>query len=244
MNRKAFLIGSPFFENGKNYLPGVTPDIINMKRHLSSLKGGAWDSNEITLFKNPSKNELLKNIRCSCDFAIVQYSGHGYEYSNNGTYLDINPSEIISLNDIHQCIDSPRIYYFIDCCRGVEYEIVTEMRKSVSLSSSYDLNQRNYYRNKYYSIIASCELGYSIIYSCSMNESAGEDNQGRGGIFSYSYFCSANSISRVPEDRYYGINDIFEKAKSYMSTHYPMDARTQHPTMRPERRNRHFPFLI
>ena len=244
MNRKAFLIGSPFIEGSKSYLPGVTPDIINMKNHLYSLKGGAWDAHEITTFKNPTGNELLKNIQGYYDFVIVQYSGHGYEYTNNGTYLDINPDESISLNDIHQCINSPRIYFFIDCCRGVVQEKISEMQKSMAMESSFALNQRDIYKRKYNSFVDSCETGYSIIYSCSMNESAGEDEQNRGGIFSYSYFCSADSINNVPVGYYSSIQDVFEKAKKYMSINYPMAARSQHPTMRPERRNRYFPFVI
>jgi len=244
MKRKAFLIASPQIEGTEDFLPGVTPDITNMRNHLYSLKGGAWDTHEISTFMNPKKNELIMNIHGSYDFVIVQYSGHGYEYTNKGTFLNINPHEKISLNDIHQYIDCPRIYYFIDCCRGVVHERITEMKKTFSLDSSSALDLRDHYRKRFDSIVTSCETGYSIIYSCSMNESAGEDGQKRGGIFSYSYFRSANSITNVPEDQYYSIKNIFEIAKDYIGNNYPMAARSQHPTMQPERRNNYYPFVI
>jgi len=242
MNRKAFLIGSPFFKGKSGFLRGVTPDIANMKRHLFSEKGGAWDDHEIMIFENPSRDKLLNEVRGNYDFAIIQYSGHGFEYKSTGTMISINPYENISLHEINSLLICPKKYYFLDCCRGIESE---ELRKSTRLFSameSDDSHNRMAYKIKYNNIIADCEDGTSIIYSCGLNESADEDDGGLGGIFSLSYFRSANGIKNIPIDKYYSIKNIFDIAVDKMRTDYPMADQT--PTMKPERRNKYFPFLI
>jgi hypothetical protein len=242
MIRKAFLIGSPMIEEKTGYLRGVTPDIVNMNNHLSSNEGGAWEDNEIKLFENPTRKELHDAMLGQYDFVIIQYSGHGFEYTSSGTTLNINPYETVSLNDIHSWITCPKRYYFLDCCRGI---VVEELKKSTGFFSAMESDVsyiRKAYRRKYNSIIISCETGTSIIYSCGLNESADEDDDGSGGIFSLSYFNSANSINNVPKDKYYCIQSIFNMAVERMKADYPMA--DQNPTMKAERRNRYFPFLI
>jgi len=242
MNRKAFLIGSPMIKGDSDYLPGVTPDIVNMKNHLFSNKGGAWDNHEIVIFENPSRDDLFSKIRGNYDFAIIQYSGHGFEHENTGTTININPYENVSLNEIHNLMDCPKRYYFIDCCRGIVPEEFRRSTKLFSAMESDDSRIRMAYKTKYKNILSSCEKGTSIIYSCGLNESADEDDRGLGGIFSLGYFLSANSIRNIPEDKYYSIKNIFELARERMKNDYPMT--DQNPMMKPERRNRYFPFLI
>jgi len=246
MIRKAFLIGSPMSEDDQeDYLQGVTPDIRNMKKHLSSNAGGAWEDNEMVLFENPTRKELYHEMLGQYDFAIIQYSGHGFAYTKSKTILGINPHELISLAEIHSWITCPRRYYFLDCCRGVLDESLRKSIRSFSARESDDSDIREYYRERYNSIIRTCETGTSIIYSCGINESADEDDDeeaDRGGIFSLSYFRSADSISNIPKNKYYSIQSIFNVAVKRMKEDYPMA--DQNPTMKPERRNRYFPFKV
>jgi hypothetical protein len=242
MIRKAFLIGSPMVKGKDGYLRGVTPDIVNMNNHLSSNKGGAWEQSEIKLFENPTRKELHDAMVGQYDFAIIQYSGHGFELTSSGTTLDINPYETVSLNDVHNWISCPKRYYFLDCCRGI---VVEEIKKSTRFFSAMESDVsfiRDAYREKYNSSITSCENGTSIIYSCGLNESADEDDNGKGGLFSLSYFRSANSINNIPKDEYYSIQAIFNMAVERMRADFPMA--DQNPMMKAERRNRYFPFLI
>jgi hypothetical protein len=245
MTRKAFLIGSPMIKGQKDYLQGVTPDIVNMANHLSSNRGGAWEDDEIVLFENPTRDELRSSMLGQYDFVIIQYSGHGFEYTISGTTLDINPYETVSLSEINSWITCPKRYYFLDCCRGI---IVEELKKSSRLFSAREsgvLGNREAYRHRYDSIIATCENGVSIIYSCGLNESADEDDDDddiKGGIFSLSYFRSARSIKNVSLNEYYSIQSIFNMAVERMKKDYPLAY--QNPTMKPERRNRYFPFVI
>jgi len=242
MKRKAFLIGSPMIEGTSSYLSGVTPDIINMKKHLKSNAGGAWEDGEIEIFKNPTREDLYNMmIHESYDFVIIQYSGHGFVYkTNGGTILNINSKEIISLIEIHNWINCPKRYYFIDCCRGIaeDSEFLT---RSFSASESYrTYADRIVCRDKYNKIVEKCENGTSIIYSCGLNESADED--GLGGIFSLSYFRSVEDTRKVPPNEYYSIKAVFNMAVARMKNDYPMA--DQNPVMKPERRIKHFPFKV
>ncbi|GHV23249.1 hypothetical protein FACS189494_11080 [Spirochaetia bacterium] len=242
MKRKAFLIGSPMEVGTKNFLPGVTPDIINMKRILHSNTGGAWDYNEIKVFENPTREELYEKMSREYDFVIVQYSGHGFEYSRSGTTLDINPYESITLKEIHGITKCPKRYYFLDSCRGIVPEELNKNLKFFSMMESAREDIRKAYRNKYENVIEQCENGNSIIYSCGLNESADEDPDGLGGIFSLSYFRTADAIDNIPMNEYYSIQDVFNLAVEKMKEDYYLS--DQNPMMKPERRNHYFPFLI
>jgi hypothetical protein len=243
MNRKAFLLGSPMIEGTRNYLRGVTPDIMNMKRHLMSIHGGAWESCEIEVLDNPSRKELFNTIQGEYDFVVFQYSGHGFHHVRNGTSFDICPGQNVTLEEIQKLISSPKRYYFLDCCRGFEGD---DMKKSIRLFSAQESDMtyiRQVYREKFNNIVRQCENGTSIVYSCSLNESADEDDDGLGGIFSLSYFNAANGIiNNLPSNQYYTIQAVFDLAVARMNNDYPLA--DQNPVMKPERRNHYFPFVV
>jgi hypothetical protein len=242
MKRKAFLIGAPMIKGTENYLEGVTPDIQNMRKHLVSLEGGAWFDSEIKIFENPSKQELRTELAGSFDYVILQYSGHGFEYTEDGTYFDINPQENISLNTLHSWITASKRFYFFDSCRQIQKR-VREFIKSMSMDSfNFARSDIEQYRKKYEGILENCETGVSVIHSCSLHESANEDQTGKGGAFSYSYFqCSINK--NCSSDKYYSIKTVFNSAIDYFNKNYPVFS-GQHPVMWPERRNMYFPFVI
>jgi hypothetical protein len=245
MKRKAFLIGSPLSKENEFYLTGVTPDIQNMKNFLVSLRGGAWNDSEITILENPTKKQLQNGLQGSYDYVILQYSGHGFEYKDKGTYFDINDDEKVSLNTIHSWIDAPKRFYFFDCCRKIQRRQVESTQKSMSTASfnfaADDI--RKQYRKKYEKIISNCENGTSIIYSCSLHESASEDQQGKGGAFTCSYFLTAKNSEECEDDEYINIKSIFNGALMYFNKKYYVSDQ-QHPIILPERRKQYFPFVI
>jgi hypothetical protein len=243
MRRKAFLIGAPMIKGTENYLAGVTPDIQNMKNHLESLEGGAWFDSEIKIFENPTKQELKNELVGSFDYIILQYSGHGFEYRDDGTFFDINQNENISLNTLHSWITASRRFYFFDSCRQIQRKL-REIKKSMSMDS-YNFSESDLiakYRKKYERIIENCETGVSVIHSCSLHESANEDQGGKGGAFSYSYFQSSRKLD-YPEDEYYSIKNIFNLAVTYFRNNYPIYSE-QNPVLWPERRKMYFPFVV
>jgi hypothetical protein len=230
-------------KGSEDCLEGVTPDIQNMKNHLCSLSGGAWHNDEIKIFENPTSRDLKLGLSGSYDYIILQYSGHGFEYKEDGAYFDINPNENISLNTLHGWITSPRKFYFFDSCRQIK-KMLRESTKRMAFEGHYFSRQDllEQYRKKYERLIGDCEKGTSIIYSCSLHESAGEDMGNKGGAFSYSYFQSSRNL-RCTIDTYYSIKTIFNEAVDYFNDNYPLLS-SQHPVMQPERRNKYFPFVI
>jgi hypothetical protein len=214
-----------------------------MKNFLNSLSGGAWYESEITILENPSKEELQYGLKGSYDYIILQYSGHGFEYRDEGTYFDINAYEQISLNTIHKWIDAPKRFYFFDSCRQIQRRRIESMQKSMAMDS-YDFDDAiiKQYRKKYEDIISNCEIGTSIIHSCSLHESASEDPRGRGGAFSYSYFHTTKSKECI-DNEYFSIKKIFVGALEYFNENYIV-SNQQHPVISPERRKQYFPFVI
>lgn len=242
MIKKAFLIASPQEESSKDYLPGVTPDIHNMEKFLKSDKGGAWNDSEIEILVNPARKDILSCINGEFDYVIIQYSGHGFEYTDKGTQLYLSNSEYVGLEEIHQNFTCPRRFYFVDCCRGIEFSYQKSM-DSYNFDNIFESsnNNRRIIRNRYENIIKSCEEGCSVIFSCSRNESASEDNNGLGGIFTLSYLRTAN-LANPAYNSYCSIKSIFDAAVIRMKKDNPFSL--QNPNMIPERKLRNFPFVI
>jgi hypothetical protein len=84
---------------------------------------------------------------------------------------------------------------------------------------------------------------FTDVTTASVNESADEDDDGLGGIFSLSYFNVANNIiNNLTSNQYYTIQEIFDLAADRMNKDYPLA--DQNPVMKPERRNHFFPFVV
>lgn len=238
MNRHAFLIGSPQIEGKQGFLRGVTPDINNMKRHLLSDKGGAWIENtEITVFSNPTREELFSKITGTYDYVFIQYSGHGFQRKNNDVRFFLSPYEDIGLAELTSNIIVSKRFFFIDCCRGIEEEDSRAVESGIICFSE----RINPSREKFNRAINCCEEGTSIIYSCSKNQSASEDDDGLGGIFTLSYLRTANDLN-PNKDKYSSIKTVFDLAVDKMKKDYPLEHQT--PEIKPERRNRYFPFVV
>lgn len=248
MIRKAFLIGAPQIEikgADDGYLKGVTPDISNMKSHLLSNKGGAWLNSEIQTFSNPTREELLQEVSGEYDYMLLQYSGHGFEFRGNRVFLLLDYFDIaksIALDELLNNFTAPRCFCFIDCCRGaIPEEETMSLEEAYALFSRKQEKNNSNYRARFDRIVQSCETGRTIIFSCSSNESAGEDPDGKGGYFSLAYLSVAQS-AKHQDGKYYSVKSIFDAAVPKMKKLFPFA--TQHPVLLPERRMHWFPFTI
>ena len=150
--RMAVLIQAPL--NGKDYLDGVRKDIACWKRHLLSLEGGAWHSNEIYELKHPSKENLIHvmTLARDCDFAIVAFSGHGFikkdELGFPKTWVYINESKNRNESIAPEILlnpGTPRCLISLDCCQ--KYEKGDTMVESMVSFSKISESMRNYYRS-------------------------------------------------------------------------------------------------
>lgn len=80
MKRHAVLIGYSGENSIDEYLPGVSKDLLNVEKFLLSDRGGAWNDEEIKVYQNKSKAEIMRyitTIKQHYDMLFIYYSGHG-----------------------------------------------------------------------------------------------------------------------------------------------------------------------
>ena len=81
MKRRALLIGYSGHDLADGYLEGVCNDLVNYKKFLQSLNGGAWLDSEITLIQDTTLENIettIKNIKDEHnDVVFCVFSGHG-----------------------------------------------------------------------------------------------------------------------------------------------------------------------
>ena len=236
--RMAVLIQAPM--SGEDYLEGVRKDIACWKRHLTSLEGGAWNSNEIYDLKHPAKEDLIHvmTLAKKCDFVIVAFSGHGFikkdELGFPKTWVYINESK-----NRNECIvpemllnpGTPRCLISLDCCR--KYEKGTTIVESMATFSKNSEGMRNYYRKMYERKIMECEKGCCKLYGVSLNEEAADEES-----FTQVLMAKADIYKKTRKSA--SIKECVIVAKKYFEENNPQ----QHPSYNGGRRLIHFPFVI
>jgi hypothetical protein len=237
MIRKALIIGSP--DEGKNHLPGVLQDMKNWRAYLSSIKGGAWNLDEITTIESPSPSALRIAVARldSADYAFVTFSGHGRALPTGQTFIGITSrDEVDSSSLISRAL---RQTVVVDCCRSFpEQEVAksfTEAR-NMAMDSYVD---REAYRRAFDNYLRTCDFGQIILHSCSPNETAGESEQ-RGGYYSSS-LIQAGAQSNLSTLGVLTVKEAHWKAQA------AVESRTrgrQNPTGEFPRSKNIFPFAV
>lgn len=205
MKRIALLIGN------SDGLEGVKKDLVNWKRFLYSLKGGAWNSSEIITLMNPRKEKLcstIEDIRGECDFAIVVFSGHG-EYQNGFTQLAINEKCDIIQDQYLIGIADKQITVF-DCCRDIEDDS-SLLLENQQITFSRDggtlkRNPRSIIRNLYDERIEQACCQQVVLYSCEVGEFSEDTSE--GGSYIKNLLKQARAINT---EKYGLIGNIHQK---------------------------------
>lgn len=241
MTKKILIIGCPGPK--ANYLPGVPIDMQKYQDFFLSNYGGAWYSSEIILLKNPNRMELLKIMNWihnqTLDHSIVVFSGHGWETVNGRTKLLLRDDEECFLKELDT--KARRQLRIIDSCRAIDYEQTRfDERLHVSKALSGDeIDISKIFRRKYEQIISKCENGISTLYACSINETAGENEN--GGYFSPALIEIGLSVMKK-RNSYFDIRTVLDGTKNFIEDHFE-DA-SQNPTMNIERRINYFPWSL
>jgi hypothetical protein len=240
MNRKAILIGSP---NGPDpALPGVDVDLKDLTTYLQSIKGGAWDSSEISLLRNPSKKEVRSMLDTAShfDYVLITCSGHGDHHVRNDfddTSFCINKAEEIYISEINP--RNKRQLIVVDVCRKVVLLKAEESRMFAAHEAAiykFDEDRKNA-RKMFDQAVLSCAEGRIVVYSCDKNQTAGDP--GSGGIFTQSLIKIGESYVKKPSG-VMDINDAFQLAKART---YQLNA-PQTPTINAGRRRDYYPFAV
>lgn len=225
---------------GETVLPGAKADADTYHNWLYSRPGGDWFGEEIVTLHTPAVAEVRRALAQAgkVDYAFITFSGHGYHAKE----LDLTK---VCLRDGQMTVrslipDTDRCTVVVDACRNVMAE---EIREAVHLSTAV-LNKaaaatRNF-RAEFERQVGLAEKGAEFLYSCDLDESAGEGRA--GGYFSRSLvvtgelFAEQNADGRgwLPMNRAFGFAAAMTTDRN----------RFQHPQFEPGRRLAHFPFGV
>ncbi|HDR1260014.1 TPA: caspase family protein, partial [Pasteurella multocida] len=197
----ALLIGNA------NGLSGVQKDLLDFKNFLLSNKGGAWYDSEIVMISksdiNTVRSEIQKIKSSSPDYVITFFSGHGAY--KRGTILELADEEIINESELFHLAD--RQLSIFDCCRNK----VETIARCSAVMESYDFSKssKTYVRAIYDQRILQAVIQQIRLYSCSINESSYDTNQ--GGVYFQNLLNVAKSFeSDIKENR---VSLCHQKAK-------------------------------
>jgi len=93
MGKLALLIGVSEYQHGLNPLPSAVKDAEAMRRVLTHLEIGNFAEGDITVLKNPQRQEMEDAIynlfadRQKEDLLLFYFSGHGIKDDNGKLYL-------------------------------------------------------------------------------------------------------------------------------------------------------------
>jgi len=241
--RRAILIESSQTKHGD--LPGAREDVKNLRKYLLTNIGGAWVSSEIVILSTPSKSVVQSAIEDArkIDYVIMSFSGHGHHKVGKDldeTSLILNNHEEIPVHELNPCND--RGVLIVDACRGITPVLVEEKKSFFAKAAASVLPWTRAKFREYYDLaIAHADKGQSVLYSCNVEESAGDTPS--GGLFSRSLIRCADNWGQLHETStnrgVYTVRETFDCAAAATTTRRPQ----QHPQYN-ERRIRQFPFAV
>jgi hypothetical protein len=243
MTRKALLIGKV---ESKRYgdLPGVSVDLVNFRNYLLSDFGGAWEEDEIITVNDPSllEIEFAKERSSKSNFAFIAFFGHGHHLIDkykDETIIIINDKEELPVSSLNP--GCPRVLIVIDACRKIEYFDEEKISAKASLKMA-ETRLRYRYREIYDQALSETERGCITIYSCNLDEAAGEDRR-MGGLFSSSLIICGDTwhqSTSYGNESIYTVRDAFNCASRRTNQIMPQ----QNPQMDAGRRLYYFPFAV
>lgn len=182
MKRVAIIIGNE--GSIRNYLPGVSKDMVNYKRLLLSDAGGAWKENEIVSSKFWSfislKREIDKQKAMGVDYFFIIFSGHGYAIKNNDTYFDIAENDDLALTTLKRWLQFKKSLIIADSCRKfIEIIEKAHVESRLSLFSDSRYIPRARYRTLYDNEIDRLDSFHNtFIASANLDECAEDTDEG------------------------------------------------------------------
>lgn len=247
LKRKAIIIAAYSSKHG--YLPGAKEDIALHKGYLSSSLGGAWEDGEITVLENPTSKQVRDALQSAkdMDFAFIAFSGHGEHHIGkqlSDTSLCLNDNEEMYVGDINP--GNRRHVVLVDACRKV---VLLEMKKAadvIALAANRAYAVDWMYRYKCRALfdqeLTQAEEGRVIIYSCDLNQAAGETEN--GGVFteamingSIAWRDLSGALKAEAQSEVLDIPLAFELAKTKVP-------KPQTPVLHNGRRIRSFPYGV
>lgn len=237
LSRKAILIGAPSVEQ---YLPGVIQDIKDMKAFLLSPTGGAWREDEIVTLVDQSKGTVTKHLN-SCaeiDYAFILCAGHGEHQvlgTNGSTVIYLTEEDTLSIDSINS--RAKRQLVIADVCRHERKIAIPESLLKAAMES-YSAEDIFDYRAAFDFAVMNCSEGRIVAYSCSVNQSAGEDE--KGGAFTQALLASPNNFLPNGSHGIVNVKQAFDWAYRQLTN----NSSSQTPVFNAGRRLDYYPFAV
>lgn len=206
MTRKALIIGSPDAQ-----IPGVYADMRNYRDFFKSPSGGGWYEHEITTLENPSASAVRECVRALqiADYSVVIFAGHGY-YSAARRCTMVQLQSNIEMEEHELKIGAKKHTLIIDACRVVvDDRVLKKAMESVAILSA--RTSTNSSRQVFDSAIARCAPGLATMYSCALNETAG-DIKDVGGRYSSSLLQVSSEWADASGVGVLSVSDAQERA--------------------------------
>ncbi|BBO31964.1 caspase family protein [Lacipirellula parvula] len=244
MSRQAILVESSKLK-GHVDLPGARADVVKFKAYLESAIGGAWESSEICILSHPTEKELLKwvNSASTKDYSFVTFSGHGYHAKGKGvdeTRLCINDTEEVAVSKLNP--GNPRSLIIADSCRNVTLieaeESATAFRLSLNAKMAALGPNRDRCRKVFDISVLTAPAGAVYFYSCDLNQTAGETNN--GGYFSQALIDIGEAWADNKKTGVLSSFDAFNGAAAVVA----QKDKQQKPQIQAGRRMTHYPFTV
>ena len=190
MRRRAILLGHIDGQLSTN------TDLNKMYSFLTSIHGGAWNSNEIVQKANMSRrslDELLSGTKNGgYDYVFFYFSGHG-EYER-GTVLELNPKgECVSERELSNLASRQLNIY--DCCRSISDIETVSVKNSFTMDGLAESSDslREYVREIYDNRVMKALKQHMSLYSCKVGECSYDF--GEGGMYTKYLIDAAKSLN-------------------------------------------------
>lgn len=186
-----------------NFASGVNCDAENYLSFFRSNSGGAWEDNEITVFRNNCTAAILESNILQCRMAashyfLIVFVGHGYCQPDREVMFELNPGgDDISLTRIRDMVYYQKCLMIADSCEVVpksQLPLIESRQRMFSQGGV--LRSREEYRELYNQAIIDMPLHTFVFASaCSFGEAA-RDIDHEGGLYSLNLLRSARTIDK------------------------------------------------
>ncbi len=226
---------------GESVLPGAKEDVKAYHDWIYSKPGGDWYDTEIRILNTPRISEVKAAISAAgkVDYAFVAFSGHGCHSKELDLTKLCMRDGTMSVREVVP--DTDRCTMVVDACRNVMAEIFTKsFQLSLNEARAYaKFAEARNYRQDFEDLVSNAEKGTIFLYSCDLDESAGESAS--GGYFSRYLVEGGLAYARSRNgQRSYLTKTAFQVAAEATT----LRNKQQHPKYEPGRRLVHFPFGV